>query len=141
MEGNSKINNLLIAGSIVLAVILAFNIFVDLGEYFHNKYDYNITLTKTSDEKEKFIIEGLFKLKNIKYKKNDSGQLQVRGKDEDLFRAILKLSDSYDNYKFIAANKENEIVAEMKSKNLRFATIRDNVKDLILIIWEEIPLK
>lgn len=138
MKDNQSLRNALIIAAVILGGILSFMVLTDLGDYFDNQYSYNITLTDTETKNGEIIIEGLFKLKGIKYQKNDDGQLQVRGKDEELFKDVLTLSDTYKNYEFIPKQKAQEMIDDLSEKQIKFATINFKEKDAVFLIWEEV---
>ncbi len=122
-----------------MGLILSFQVLGIAGNYIDKNYSYNTTLTDSAGDHDELIIEGLFKLKGIKYKKNEKGQLQIRGKDIEKFKNILTMSETYKNYSFISKIKKQEITTELKEKKLKFTTIQNIKEDNLFLIWEEVP--
>jgi hypothetical protein len=123
---------------IILGGIVFYQGVCIFGDYYINNYDYNVTLINIATENGEIIIEGLLKLKGIKYKKNDVGQIQVRGKDKKIFGEISNLGHTYKNYLFTPKNKIQEIIGELKDQKIKFETINNVEGDKVFIIWEDV---
>ena len=127
---------------IVLATVLGVFTFLyvssQLGDYLINRYGYNITHTDSANKHGQKVVEGLCKIKKIKYKKNEDGQLQVRSVDREKLKTVLEESINCKSYTIITKPEAEKIIEELKQNKLKYAVIPNVEKGKIFLLWEDL---